>query len=103
MKAIHYDAEGDILSITYSENKKQKQIGVELSDNIVLYYNPEAKTPIKLLNLSYGALMQANTQSTLQTKRLRPSDCSHQAHEQPIFAIGSMFYRKIMRDGERLL
>jgi hypothetical protein len=65
MKAIHYDAEGDILSITYSENKKQKQIGVELSDNIVLYYNPEAKTPIKLLILSYGALMQANTQSPL--------------------------------------
>ena len=37
MKAIHYDTEGDILSITFSEANGHGHTGVELSDNIVLY------------------------------------------------------------------
>ena len=40
MKVIHYDAEGDILSVTFAETGEQLHTGVELTDNIVLYYDP---------------------------------------------------------------
>ncbi len=65
MKAIHYDMEGDILSVTFTEAKEQKHIGVELSDNIVFYYNPETKMPLKLLLLSYRALLQTSTRTPI--------------------------------------
>lgn len=79
MKAIHYDAEGDILALTFSETKEQKQTGVELSENIVLYYNPETKTPIKLLILSYGALMQTNAKSPISLDGLTHAPVGVQA------------------------
>jgi len=62
MKAIHYDAEGDILSVTFAEVGAQKQTGVELNDNIVLYYNPETEKPLKLILVSYQAMLQASLQ-----------------------------------------
>ncbi len=65
MKAIHYDAEGDILSVTFSEAADQKQIGIELSDNIILYYNPETEKPLQLILLSYQALLQASAQTPI--------------------------------------
>jgi hypothetical protein len=61
MKYIHYDAEGDILSVTFAESKGQTHKGVELSDNIVFYYNPETRKPLGLVLLSYRALLQAST------------------------------------------
>jgi hypothetical protein len=60
MKNIHYDVEGDILSITFAEVKDQLHAGVELTDNIVLYFNSETEEPIKLLLLSYRRLLQAS-------------------------------------------
>lgn len=60
MKAIHYDAEGDILSVTFSEASGQKHTGVELSDNIVLYYNPETEKPLQLILVSYQAMVEAS-------------------------------------------
>jgi hypothetical protein len=65
MKNIHYDVEGDILSITFAEVKDQLHTGVELTDNIVLYFNPETEEPIKLLLLSYRRLLQASAQAPL--------------------------------------
>lgn len=65
MKAIHYDAEGDILSVTFTEASGQTHTGVELSDNIVLYYNPETEQPIKLVLLSYQKMLQASTQKPI--------------------------------------
>lgn len=65
MKAIHYDTEGDILSVTFTEAKEQKHIGLELSDNIVFYYNPEIKIALRLLLLSYRALLQTSTQAPI--------------------------------------
>jgi len=65
MKAIHYDAEGDILSVTFIEAKEQRHTGLELSDNIVLYYNPETKTPLKLVLSSYRELLQASTRAPI--------------------------------------
>lgn len=62
MKAIHYDAEGDILSVTFAEATAQRQKGVELNDNIVLYYNPDTEEPLKLILISYQAMVQASQQ-----------------------------------------
>jgi len=66
MKSIHYDAEGDILSVTFVEATGQKHTGVELTDQIVLYYNPETAKPLQLVVLSYGALVQASRRSPLR-------------------------------------
>ena len=65
MKAIHYDAEGDILSVTFTESGEQNHTGIELSDNIVLYYNPETEQPLKLIVLSYQGLLQASRQAPI--------------------------------------
>jgi hypothetical protein len=61
MKAIHYDAEGDILTVTFSDVTEQKHTGIELSDNLVLYYNPETEQPLQLIVISYQALLQKRT------------------------------------------
>jgi hypothetical protein len=65
MKAIHYDAEGDILSVTFAEVGEQKHTGIELSDNLVLYYNPETEQPLKLIIVSYQAMLQASAGTPL--------------------------------------
>ena len=65
MKAIHYDAEGDILSVTFSETGEQKHTGIELSDNIVLYYNPDTERPLKIIFVSYQAMLQATVQAPI--------------------------------------
>lgn len=65
MKAIHYDAEGDILSVTFADANEHPQTGVELTDNIVLYYNPETAKPIKLMLLSYQAMLRASVRSPI--------------------------------------
>jgi len=70
MKAIHYDAEGDILSVTFTAIEGDKQTGLELSDNIVLYYNPETETPLKLVLLSYQALLRASSKTPILLDRL---------------------------------
>jgi len=63
---FHYDAEGDILSVTFVETEGQKHTGVELADEIVLYYNPETAKPLQLVVLSYRALLQASRRSPLR-------------------------------------
>ena len=70
MKYIYYDAEGDILSVTFVEAKGQTHTGVELSENIVLYYNPETEEPLGLVLLSYRALLQASAQAPLTLEGL---------------------------------
>ncbi len=70
MKYIHYDAEGDILSVTFTEAKGQAHTGIELSDNVVLYYNPETGEPLGLVLLSYRALLRASAQAPLPLEGL---------------------------------
>jgi hypothetical protein len=60
MKNIQYDAEGDILSVTFVEAENQPHTGVELSDNIVLYFNPETEQPIKLILTSYRRMAEVS-------------------------------------------
>jgi hypothetical protein len=65
MKAIHYDAEGDILSVTFTESSDQMHTGVELADNIVLYFNPDTGKPLQLVLLSYQAMVRASEQTPI--------------------------------------
>lgn len=60
MKNIQYDAEGDILSVTFVEVAEQPYTGVELNDNIVLYFNPETEQPFKLILTSYQRMAEAS-------------------------------------------
>jgi hypothetical protein len=63
MKYIHYDAEGDILSVVFAEGAQHT--GVEISDNIVLYYDPETGEPLGLILSSYRAMLYASVQAPL--------------------------------------
>jgi hypothetical protein len=66
MKSIHYDSEGDILTVTFAHADDQPMRGVELNDNIVLYYNRKTKEPIELILVSYQALLKASARQPLQ-------------------------------------
>lgn len=92
MKAIHYDAEGDILSVTFTEATEQRQKGVELSDNIVLYYDPDTEKPLKLILISYQAMVQASQQTPIALDGLAQAPAKVQAtvtallHQRPLTA-----------------
>lgn len=62
MKDIRYDAEGDILYVTFEETKGQSSTGVELTENIVFYFNPETQRPLKMILISYAQLLAASMQ-----------------------------------------
>lgn len=79
MKAISYDAEGDILSVSFTEVTEQKQTGVELNDNIVLYFNPETEQPLALILSSYQAMREASAQTPLLLEGLSEIPSTMQA------------------------
>ena len=65
MKTIHYDAEGDILSVTFAESSRAAHTGIELAENIVLYYNPDTGQPLALILVSYQAMVRASEQTPI--------------------------------------
>ncbi len=65
MKNIYYDVEGDILSITFTEAEGQSHSGIELTDNIVLYFNPQTGQPIKLILLSYRRMLMVSAEQPI--------------------------------------
>lgn len=69
MKSIHYDAEGDILAVTFAEG--QTHTGVELSDNIIVYYNPENEKLLKLIMVSYYAMLRASQHRAIELDGLQ--------------------------------
>ena len=79
MKAIHYDTEGDILSVTFTESEGQPHTGVELTDNIVLYYNPQTQQPLKLIVVSYQAMVRASGRAPLALDTLAHAPTSVQS------------------------
>ncbi len=79
MKAIHYDAEGDILSISFAETDNRSHTGVELSDNIVLYLDPVTEQPLALILSSYQAMLQAHAQTPLPLDGLEKTPTALQA------------------------
>jgi len=79
MKAIHYDTEGDILSITFTEANGHGHTGVELSDNIVLYLDSATEQPLELILSSYQALVEAHSQTPLSLDGLERLPAALQA------------------------
>lgn len=65
MKAIHYDLEGDILTVTFGKSGSRKNTGVELTDNIVIYYEPETELPLQLILIGYRAMRKASTRRAI--------------------------------------
>jgi hypothetical protein len=57
MKGIHYDTEGDILTVKFVENNHAPSSGIELTEHIVLYYNPQTSEPLELILHSYQRLV----------------------------------------------
>jgi hypothetical protein len=55
MKA-KYDQEGDILSLFFKDVKGQKNTGVELNDNIVLYFDPDTQEALCLIVIDYSKM-----------------------------------------------
>lgn len=65
MKDIRYDAEGDILYVTFEDASGQPHTGVELTENIVFYFNPETQRPLKMILISYARLLAASMRQPL--------------------------------------
>ena len=56
MKA-KYDREGDILSLFFQDVKGQRNTGIELNDNIVLYFNPDTEEALCLILIDYSKMI----------------------------------------------
>ena len=53
-----YDAEGDILDITFGIGKPNQREGFELNDNIVLFIDRSTDCPLGLMFISYSQLLE---------------------------------------------
>lgn len=71
MKSIHYDSEGDILTVTFVEVNDQPARGVELNDNVVLYYNTKTREPVEFLLISYRAMLESSSARPLRLEGLK--------------------------------
>jgi len=58
MRNFYYDAEGDILTVTFSEAPKEEATGIELHENVVLYFIPDQGKVLELILISYGAMLK---------------------------------------------
>lgn len=58
MRNFYYDAKGDILTVTFSEAPREQATGIELHDNVVLYFNPDQGKVLELMLISYDALLK---------------------------------------------
>lgn len=58
MRNFSYDAEGDILTVTFGETPKEEATGIELHENVVLYFIPDQGKVMELILISYDALLK---------------------------------------------
>jgi hypothetical protein len=58
MRNFYYDAEGDILTVTFGEAPKDEATGIELHENVVLYFTPDQGKVLELILISYGAMLK---------------------------------------------
>jgi len=74
MKEIHYDAEGDILTINFLATTEkphiEKHVGFEIARNIVFYFDPVNEKPLEMILISYSRLVKYTRQSPLKLKKL---------------------------------
>jgi len=73
MRNFYYDAEGDILTVTFSEAPKDEATGIELNENVVLYFVPDQGKVLELILISYDALIKNPNPLRLETlSKLQP-------------------------------
>jgi hypothetical protein len=74
MKEIHYDAEGDILTINFVKTtdkpQVEKHVGFEIANNIVFYFDPVQNEPLEMILTSYSRLVKYTRQSPLKLRKL---------------------------------
>ena len=58
MRNFHYDAEGDILTVSFCESPIEGVTGIELHENVVLYFIPDQGKVLELILISYGAMLK---------------------------------------------
>ena len=70
MKDIHYDAEGDILTVNFPHPAIKKHVGMEIADPIVLYFDPVDEKPFQMIFICYNRLVQYTRRTPLKLERL---------------------------------
>lgn len=74
MKDIHYDAEGDILTVNFLATTEkphiEKHVGFEIANNVVFYFDPINEKPLEVILISYSRLVKYTRHSPLKLKRL---------------------------------
>lgn len=62
MKEIHYDAEGDILTVNFVKTTNKPQavthVGFEIARNVVFYSDPIQEKPLEIILLSHSRLVK---------------------------------------------
>lgn len=73
MRNFYYDAEGDILTVTFCESPIEGGTGIELHENIVLYFIPDQEKVLELILISYGAMLKAQNPLLMEAlTKLKP-------------------------------
>jgi len=74
MKDIHYDVEGDILTVNFvattAKPHIERHVGFEIARNIVFYFDPVQEKPLEMILLSYSRLVKYTKQNPLELKKL---------------------------------
>jgi len=67
MKEINYDPEGDILTVHFLDYAKQ-HAGLEITDNIVLYFDTVNEKPLEMILICYSRLVTYTRKNPLKLK-----------------------------------
>ena len=73
MRNFYYDAEGDILTVTFSDAPKEEATGIELHENVVLYFTPDQEKVLELILISYNSILKNSKPLRLNAlRKLQP-------------------------------
>jgi len=70
MKELYYDAEGDILTVNFLPTEAKKETGIEITDNIVLYFDTIDEKPLQMILISYSRLVAHTRRNPLPLNKL---------------------------------
>ncbi len=70
MKELYYDAEGDILTVNFPPTEAKKETGIEITDNIVLYFDTIDEKPLQMILISYSRLVAHTRRNPLPLNKL---------------------------------
>ncbi len=70
MRELYYDAEGDILTVNFPFKKAKREAGIEITDNIVFYFDTINERPLQMILISYSRLVEYTRKNPLKLKRL---------------------------------